>query len=224
MIRETMEFINNELNHYGRSNVAVLSSFGKDSLVLLHLIRRLGENLKVLWAKTPFLPEETINLARNLEESWNLDLITVESEKAEDQGFMRNVVNNPNLPKTAPERCCEIFKVEPIMKRVNELELDAWFSGLRGTESDERSFFERSHKQGSFTKLHPLLNWTEKEIWNYIKENKLPTHPWYNNGYRSIGCAPCSSPAEEEESERDGRWRGTRMCGGSCGLHKIPPR
>lgn len=131
------------------------------------------------------------------------------------------MVERPNLPKTNPETCCELFKVKPAMDVVQEMGLRAWFSGLRGMESDERRHFSKEFVQGDFTKLHPLLDWTEEDIWNYTEEHDLPVHPWYGD-YRSIGCEPCSSPSKEGESERDSRWRGTRMCGGSCGLHRIP--
>jgi len=222
-VRNALAFIRENTQKY-KGKIAAISSFGKDSIVLLHLIRRAGINLPVIWAKTPFLPKETIELAENLKTDWNLDLMIAESDKINDKQFMENLVLKPELPKTNPELCCQIFKVKPLLEIVRKMDLDAWFSGLRATESDERKHYTLEYKQGKFVKLHPILNWTEADIWRYIAVNNLPFHPWYAKGYRSIGCEPCSSPAQPGEDERAGRWRGTRMCGGGCGIHRIPMR
>jgi len=118
--------------------------------------------------------------------------------------------------------CCQLFKVEPIMKAVNELGLKAWFSGMRKTESEKRSIYTRIWKQGNFTKLHPILNFTEADVWRITAANHLPVHPWYAKGYRSLGCEPCSFP-NVWNSERGGRWFNTLMEGGDCGIHCTPP-
>lgn len=221
---QALAFIRRGLDKYGKNKVAALSSFGKDSIVLLHLVKQVEPTLPIIWIKPPFLPKETIELTESLTKEWNLNLMVAESDKMRDKKFMENIVLNPDLPKTNPELCCQIFKVAPAMNIVKRLNLKAWFSGLRATESDERSYFTPEYVQGNFTKLHPILDWTEADIWGYIATHNLPVHPYYKKGYRSIGCKQCSSPSQPNESERDSRWRGTRMCGGGCGLHRHPMR
>lgn len=202
--------------------MATITSFGKDSIVVMDLVRQVQRDIPMIWVKPPFLPDETLELADKYEEEWDLDLVVAESRFVDDEEFMEKVVYRPNLPKNNPELCCELFKVEPLMNKVNEMDLDAWFSGLRNTESEKRDKYTREWEQGGFIKLHPILNWTEEEVWKYINQEQLPYHPWYDEGYRSIGCEPCSSPSEEGEDERAGRWRDTLKQGGGCGIHCTP--
>jgi len=135
---------------------------------------------------------------------------------------MENIVYKPNIPKSNPELCCQVFKDEPLFKKVRKMELKAWFSGLRGTESEKRGMFTSEWKQGEFVKLHPILEWTEADIWRYTAVHRLPIHPWYGLGYRSLGCEPCSFP-NVWTAERGGRFKDTAMEGLSCGIHCIPP-
>lgn len=213
------QFIESSLEKYNRT--AVVNSFGKDSMVATHLVLQVDPDILVLWIKTPFLPQDTIDFAERVTKEWNLNLKVVESEKIKNKDFMEEVVIKPNLPKTNPELCCQIFKVEPVMKAVRTLDLKAWFSGLRKTESEKRGMYTRVWKQGPFVKLHPILDWTEADVWRYTAVHKLPVHPWYGLGYRSLGCELCSFP-NVWHSERGGRWKDTMMEGGDCGIHCTP--
>lgn len=219
--KKAIEFIEKSVDKYN-PDIALITSFGKDSIVVMDLVRQVKSGISMLWVKPPFLPEETLELAERYKKFWDMNLITVESKFVNDNEFMENVVREPNLPKNNPTICCEIFKVDPLMKEVREMDLEAWFSGLRNTESEKRSKYTKEWKQGEFVKLHPILDWTEDEVWQYINEKELPYHPWYDKGYRSIGCEPCSSPSEESEDERAGRWRDTLKQGGGCGIHCTP--
>ena len=73
----------------------------------------------------------------------------------------------------------------------------------------------------NITKLNPILTWTEREIWQYLSTEYIPVHPWYKQGYRSLGCEPCTAIVDEKESERDGRWKGTCKAAGECGIHTM---
>lgn len=221
-VEDSLDFIRKKLGEYDDGKVVAIGSFGKDSIALTHLVIQVKPDLSIVWIKTPFLPKETIEFQKRVTKMWGLNLVTVESEHANDEEFMREVVLKPNLPKTNPELCCQIFKVEPTMRYVNEKDVDAWFSGLRRTESEKRGKYTRVWKQGPFTKLHPILDWTEADVWRYTASHHLPVHPWYGEGYRSIGCEPCSNPSKPGEAERGGRWRDTLMEGGGCGIHTTP--
>lgn len=216
---DALNFIKEKVEEYER--IALINSFGKDSMVVMHLVRKVRPEIPVLWIRSPFLPKETIELAEKVTKMWNLNLKVVESEFVHNKEFMENIVLKPDLPKTNPEACCQYFKVAPLMKAVRDLDLEAWFSGLRRTESEKRGKYTRVWRQGPFVKLHPILEWTEADVWRYTAVHKLPVHPWYGLGYRSLGCEPCSFP-NVWTAERGGRWKDTMMEGGGCGIHETP--
>jgi phosphoadenosine phosphosulfate reductase len=108
-----------------------------------------------------------------------------------------------------------MLKVEPTREAVKNL--DCWISGLRNTEGRTRKDYREIERKGDLIKINPILTWTEADVWRYMAFRKLDIHPWYKQGYRSLGCAPCSNPGGI--LERDGRWKGTSKCGGECGIH-----
>jgi phosphoadenosine phosphosulfate reductase len=220
-VQAALTFIQQCLTKYDK--LAVVSSFGKDSMVMLHMVRSITPDILVLWIKPPFLPQATITFANSVIDQWKLRVKTVISEKETDTTFMQRIVYEPRLWKTNPELCCQLFKVEPIKKAVNDLELDGWFSGMRKTESEKRGMYTQVWKQGPFVKLHPIIHFTEADVWRYSATRQVPIHPWYRLGYRSLGCEPCSFP-NVFNSERGGRWKDTMMEGGDCGIHCQPMR
>jgi len=219
-VKFALDFIKENVEKYDR--IAFVCSFGKDSMTALHLIRQVKPDILVLWIKPPFLFKELIDFAYKISREWNLNMKVVESQKIKDKKWMEEVVYKPKLWKTNPELCCQIFKVEPIMRVVNELNLQAWFSGLRRTESEKRSMYTHVWKQGKFVKLHPILEFTEADVWRYIATHNVPICKLYAEGYRSLGCEPCSHP-NVWYAERGGRWKDTMMEGGDCGIHCTPP-
>jgi phosphoadenosine phosphosulfate reductase len=218
-VADSLRFIREKVKEYER--IATVCSFGKDSMVMQHLVNQVKPDILVLWIKPPFLPKETVKFAYRVIDEWNLNVKILTSDFEKDREYMENVVYKPKLWKTNPELCCQIFKVQPVMKAVHELDLQAWFSGLRRTESEKRSMYRRVWKQGPFVKLHPILDFTEADIWRYTAVHRLPVHPWYGLGYRSLGCESCSFP-NVWSSERGGRWKDTMMEGGDCGIHCTP--
>ncbi len=114
-----------------------------------------------------------------------------------------------------PDECCRLLKVEPTKVAVTGLE--AWITGLRNTEGRTREDYQEIENKGGLIKINPILTFTEAEVWRYIATRGIESHPWYGEGYRSLGCAPCSNPGGE--LERDGRWQDTSKCGGECGIH-----
>jgi len=206
---QAIKFIKININKFGKDNMIALTSFGKDSIVLMDLVRQIEPNLKFVWIKPPFLPDATVTIANLLTKDWDLNIDIAESKHLNDDDFMENVIYKPELWRTNAELCCQIFKVQPIIDYVREHNVKAWFAGLRNTESEKRSFYTPVWGQGSFTKLHPILSWSEKDVWDYIHEHHLPIHPYYLRGYRSLGCENCSKPIGKDEPERAGRWTGT---------------
>lgn len=202
--------------------IAVASSFGKDSMVVLHLALEVDPNIKVFSVMTKFKPKETFEYKEKITKEWNLNIET----------FMSDVDVPVEMSRTEPDRCCDILKVEPTKRALSNL--DAWITGLRRTEGRTRTDYEEVERSAlaltrmdgkaiktRITKINPILDWTETDIWKYIAMNSIPVHAWYKMGYRSLGCEPCTKLVDDEDTERAGRWAGTSKCGGECGIHTM---
>jgi phosphoadenosine phosphosulfate reductase len=202
-IENSKDIIREAIERYDK--IIVACSFGKDSIVLVHLCIEIKPDIPIFTVMTPFKPKETLELKNEVIKLWDLNII---------EYWSKDEVAN-DLWKTDPDECCRILKVEPTKEALAEY--DCWISGLRNTEGRTRVDYQVWEQKGNIMKVNPILEWTEAEIWKYTAVNRLPVNPWYGEGYRSIGCAPCSNPGGE--SERDGRWLGTSKCGGECGIH-----
>ncbi|MDD5571902.1 MAG: phosphoadenosine phosphosulfate reductase family protein, partial [Bacteroidales bacterium] len=127
-----------------------------------------------------------------------------------------------NLYKTEPDKCCDLLKVIPTRQAIEEMNVSCWVTGLRCTEGRTRTDFkEVEERDKGLVKLNPILIWKEREIWQYLALYEVKVNPLYKQGYRSLGCAPCSN-ITNDENERAGRWIGTSKCGGECGIHTRP--
>ncbi len=197
------EVIRECLNRYDK--VAVACSFGKDSMVVVHLAIQIKPDIPIFTIMTPYKPKETFEYKNKMIKLWNLNITEYRSKKDVPKG----------LWKTLPDECCRILKVEPTKEAVKDL--DAWITGLRSTEGRTRTEYQEWELKGGLMKVNPILYWTEADTWRYLAVHQILVHPWYAEGYRSIGCEPCSAPGGEKE--RDGRWKGTSKCGGECGIH-----
>lgn len=204
-IERAKRIIKKAIERYPKIAVAV--SWGKDSMVLLHLVRQVKPDIEVFTVITPFHPKETLEFKDWIIKEWNLNVKEYRSD--------RDPI--PGLWRTDPDECCRIFKVEPTKEAVKDL--DAWISGLRRSEGSTRRNVQEFEKIGNIVKVNPILEWTELDIWRYSALYNVPQNPLYKLGYRSLGCAPCSAIVDDEEPERAGRWRGTSKCGGECGIH-----
>jgi len=197
--------------------VALVSSFGTESAVLLHLVAEVDRDIPLIFTNTQKMFGETL---------------AYRDELAERLGFtdMRVYRPDPRLlaekDKTGlrwsydPDGCCAIRKVEPLQRALKGF--DAWISGRKGFQSGTRSsipLFEldRDHADGPKLKLNPLARWSKAELDAYFAEHDLPRHPLEAQGYLSIGCSPCTSKVMPGEDPRAGRWRGWDKV--ECGIH-----
>jgi phosphoadenosine phosphosulfate reductase len=200
-VNDAKELIKQAIKKYPK--ISVGCSFGKDSMVLLHLVRCVEPQIPVfsLLAETEFL--ETYDFERKVVQEWNLTNYTryLFSQEGTDAAL-----------------CCGAPKVAMAKKAVESL--DAWISGVRKTEGITRSDFQHIEEKDGLVKINPILDFTELDIWRYTALYNLPINPKYLQGYRSLGCSRCSFPEEDEnESERAGRWKGTAKVCGECGIH-----
>jgi phosphoadenosine phosphosulfate reductase len=126
------------------------------------------------------------------------------------------------LYESDPDRCCDILKVQPTRWAVEQMNVKCWVTGLRCTEGRTRTDFkEVEERDKGLIKLNPILIWKEREIWQYLALNGVKVNPLYAEGYRSLGCLPCTKITNADD-ERAGRWVGTSKCGGECGIHTRP--
>ena len=126
------------------------------------------------------------------------------------------------LYETKPDLCCDILKVEPVKRAIEEMGVTCWVTGLRCTEGRTRTDFQEvEERDKGLIKLNPILIWKEREVWQYLALYGVSVNPLYKEGYRSLGCAPCSK-ITNDDNERAGRWIGTSKCGGECGIHTRP--
>src|SRR5690625_1787712 len=179
-------------------------SFGIEGIVMIHLISQVNPKAKIVFLDTGLHFKETYELIECVKKRYpNLQIeikqpeLTV-SQQAEKHG--------DELWKTNPDHCCYIRKVLPLQEVLAGA--TAWISGLRREQSESRRNTNFVNKDETFKsiKICPLIHWTWKDIWDYVKEHELTYNKLHDEGYPSIGCAPCTLPGDMETGSRDGRW------------------
>jgi phosphoadenosine phosphosulfate reductase len=183
--------------------VVLLCSFQKEESVLIDELLRIGDGhtpVRIATIDTGVLFPETLQTWKAFEERYG---IAVEVHDA----------SSPTAPWSGPEHCCSVSKVAALERALGSAE--GWITGIRREQGPTRAdtkLVERDEKRGIY-KYNPLALWTEKDLWQRIFERELPYNPLHDQGYSSIGCAPCTKPG----SGREGRWTGTDKT--ECGLH-----
>lgn len=192
--------------------IALVSSFGSESSVLLHILSEIDPHVPVLFIDTGRLFPETLEYRRLLTERLGLrDVRTIKPTEA------RLAALDPvkALWMTNPDLCCRIRKTEPLARAI--VGFDAWFTGRKRFQSSARAALPLFEAEGHRIKINPLANWTAAELTGYASEHELPRHPLVAQGYPSIGCVPCTDRVLPGEDQRSGRWRGTEK--DECGIH-----
>lgn len=210
-----IEVMRHALNDPDLGKVALVSSFGAESVVLLHMVSIAAPGTPVLFIDTQMLFPETI--AYQLEVSQKLQLTDVQVITATEKEV---ALNDPDgtLHQYSTDSCCNFRKTVPLERALSGY--DGWITGrkrFQGGERKELSFFEA--EPPSRLRVNPLAHWRPADVQEYMAENKLPRHPLVAKGYASIGCAPCTSPIKPGEDPRAGRWRGSQKT--ECGIHFI---
>ena len=188
----------------------LLCSFQKEESVLLDELLRLDYEspppaaVRIVTIDTGVLFEETMQTWRAFEERFG---VKIEVQDASSAGE----------PWSGPEHCCSVAKVAALESSLAGAE--GWITGIRREQGPTRAkteLIERDEQRGLW-KYNPLTHWTDKDLWRRINERDLPYNPLHDQGYESIGCAPCTQPG----SGREGRWAGTDKT--ECGIHVIEP-
>ena len=195
--------------------VALVSSFGAESVVLLHLVSVIAPETPVLFIDTRMLFPETLEYQRQVAESLHLcDLRTIRAAQP------RVAFEDPDntLHQFNTDACCNVRKVEPLERALSGF--DGWITGRKRYQGAGREAVEFFEAEGDLRiKVNPLAHWGRDDIEDYMVNNRLPRHPLVAQGYPSIGCWPCTSKVAAGEDPRAGRWRGTKKV--ECGIHFI---
>jgi len=209
-VERSLALITEAYKKYGNSLV-VANSLGKDSVCVWDLAKRVSPGIRGFIVTTRFKPEETVQFMKE----------TV-AQYPELQIYRSDAPIPERFYEIDPDRCCEMLKVEPTRRAIEEMQVKCWVTGLRCTEGRTRTDFQEvEERDRGLIKLNPILIWKEREVWQYLALHQVKVNPLYVQGYRSLGCAPCTEITNEED-ERAGRWLGTSKCGGECGIHTRP--
>ena len=193
-------------------HVALVSSFGAESVVLLHMAALIDRATPVLFIDTEMLFTQTLVYQQEVTE--RLGLTGVSILRAAD-ARMRDP--RKDLHRSDPEACCALRKSAPLNTALRPYA--GWITGRKRFQSGSRAaleFFEIESGTGRI-KVNPLAHWAPSDVAAYMDENRLPRHPLVAEGYPSIGCAPCTSKVADGEDARAGRWRGSDKT--ECGIH-----
>ncbi len=218
--KEPQEVLAWALSRFGR-RVGICSSFQAEGCVLIDMAWRLDPAIRVFTIDTGRLPQETYELIERIRARYGVEIEIFLPDSTALERMMRR--HGPNLfyrDVNLRLLCCQIRKVLPLRRALRGY--DAWITGLRREQWATRSNIRKveiDHDHGGIVKISPLADWTEDEVWEYIRTYDVPYNALYDKGYKSIGCAPCTRALLPGEDARDGRWWWEVGAPKECGMH-----
>ncbi|MFW2556020.1 phosphoadenylyl-sulfate reductase [Aliarcobacter butzleri] len=202
-------------------NVALSSSLAAEDQVLTDILLKKNKNASIFTLDTGRLHPETYDVmdATNLKYGIKINVFFPDNENVQKlyktqgvNGHYESIENRKN--------CCNIRKIEPLKRALKDVEV--WVTGLRASQSVTRTDMPLVEWDENFNviKVNPLINWSQEDVWDYIKTNKVPYNKLHDQGFPSIGCAPCTRAIKDGEDIRAGRWWWENPEHKECGLHK----
>lgn len=215
-----MKIISWALDKFGSGKIALASSFGAEDQVLTDMLVKTGKKISVFTLDTGRLPQETFDVLEDTRKHYQIKIEVLFPETQAVENMEREY--GPNLFYDSVEnrkKCCGIRKVEPLKKKL--FSLQAWICGLRREQAITRKGISVIEWDEAFNlfKINPLVDWTERQVWEYLKENQVPYNKLHDKGYPSIGCLPCTRAIKPGEDIRAGRWWWETPEQKECGLH-----
>ncbi len=195
--------------------IAVSSSFGTESAVLLHLVARVAPETPVLFLDTGMLFAQTDQYRRKLEDQLGLSDVRVIHP---DTDHIREYDPDGTLHQRDPDACCHLRKVLPMQRVLNDF--DAWITGRKRAHGGARQTLPIIEHDGRHTKINPLATWDNDQVQAVFAKHDLPRHPLEEMGFTSVGCHPCTGLPQADAGVRSGRWSGLDKT--ECGIHKAP--
>ncbi len=207
------EILRAAVAEYG-GRLALVSSFGAESAVLLHLASQVDPSIPVLFLDTGQLFGQTLDYRKSL--TARLGLTDVRDLRPQ---YADLAVQDPgaDLYKRSTDACCHIRKVLPLDRALGDFE--AWITGRKRFHGGARLSLPVVEEAEDKLKFNPLANWSKADLDAYAAEHALPAHPLVQFGYPSVGCWPCTNPVDDGEDVRAGRWQGQDKT--ECGIHVI---
>jgi len=200
--------------------IALATSLGVEDQVVTHMLCRAVAEPRIFTLDTGRLPQETYDTLEATNERYGIRIRILFPDPADVEALVD--AEGPNCfyrSVDARRACCRARKVLPLGRELATL--DAWITGLRREQSVTRADLERVQwdEANGLVKISPLADWTEEQVWDYARGHDVPTHPLHEQGYPSLGCAPCTRAVEEGEDVRAGRWWWEQPEHKECGLH-----
>lgn len=199
----------------GPAPACITCSFQAEDMVVLHLALREQPDIPVLFLDTGYHFAETHAYRDRMAAAWRLNLVNLQPRRTVAEQESQFGI----LYQSAPDRCCGLRKVEPLFAALESYEV--WLTGLRREQSPTRAGLEvagdfRLPSGKQLRKISPLALWTNRDVWAYLKHNRIEVLPLYERGYTSIGCEPCTTLPASADDLRSGRWGGHKL---ECGIH-----
>ena len=197
-------------------NVVMGTGFGPPGIVLLDILFQVTREISVFYIDTGFLFDQTYNLKDKLEKRYGFEFIKFNTDitpEVQDKEY------GTNLWEKDADACCNLRKVIPLKQALSNY--DVWITGIRRKQTKVREYADLVEFEPRFEiiKINPLINWTHKEVWDYIKMHNLPYNSLHDKNYPSIGCKQCTSSVLPGDDDRSGRWKGSKKT--ECGLHQC---
>lgn len=211
---DAQTIVKHALTDLAIGKIGVVSSFGAESIVLLHMVSEIDRNTPVIFLDTEMLFEATLHYQRDVADL--LGLTDVRVIKPSRAALLERDVDGI-LHKFDLDACCSLRKSEPLERALQGF--DGWITGRKRSQGGARAKLPVYEKNERRIKVNPMVDWTPKMVSDYINAHKLPRHPMIAKGFPSVGCGPCTSKARTDEEPRAGRWRGTKK--DECGIHFL---
>lgn len=196
--------------------VAISSAFGAEGMVLIDIASRVRRNFRLFTLDTEFLFPETYNLMDQVEQKYGIVIERVLPLASPEE---QERVHGAALWQRNPDQCCNLRKVEPLRRKLGELQ--AWITSIRRDQTIARASAGKIEWDAKFglVKVNPIADWTSKQVWQYVREHDVPYNALHDQSYPSIGCTHCTRAVHPGEDPRAGRWSGSSKT--ECGLHVI---
>ena len=199
-----------------KNRVAISSAFGAEGMVLIDMASRIRKDFRLFSVDTDFLFPETYALMETIERKYDLKIERVFSLLSPEQ---QEAAYGAALWARNPDHCCNLRKVEPLRRKLSEL--DGWITSIRRDQTAFRTQAGKVEWDEKFglVKINPIADWTSKQVWRYILDHNVPYNSLHDQSYPSIGCTHCTRAVRPGEDPRAGRWAGLAKT--ECGLHVI---
>jgi phosphoadenosine phosphosulfate reductase len=207
------------LEQYG-SGLVLTSSFGIQAAVMLHLATQARPDIPVIFIDTGYLFPETYRFAEQLRQRLDLNIVKFHPRmSAAEQEALHGKLWEQGI--AGLEKYNFINKVEPMNRAIHETSAQAWLAGLRRHQSSTRKELRVVQQQNKIVKIHPIIDWTDRDVYRYLQKHDLPYHPFWDQGYVSVGDWHSTSKLEEGMNPEDTRFNGVKR---ECGLHEVSGR